>query len=354
MGDFPRYCSLSSVQDLQNRHLAAEHFKNLDEDIPTSKENPEEMLTTYSSLNNGEDSDSEGKDEETTSFMSNFWSKARLFISTYVLRKRVLGLVLIIGFVVTMIVLSSIHNSPIRKLLMKMFEFLEKKVPVGWGAMFFAEIYAFSCVLFLPGTIFDLAAGFLFGIYWGTASAVLGTWIGSIISFVYGRTLFRTWAINKISSNPQFHALDVAIGENSFKLIFLTRLSPVLPNPLLNYLYGVTKVRFYIYAVASLLGFIPMTTCYVYFGSAIRDLSTVFNGGGANKTERIVWICTAVTTTIFIIIIITIITKRALNKALPPEQTEFSINNPGEQEKLLSSIESQNDNEQEESINKIN
>lgn len=41
--------------------------------------------------------------------------------------------------------------------------------------------------------------------------------------------------------NPKYKAIDRAIGKESFKVVTLLRLSPLLPLALSNYFYGITR-----------------------------------------------------------------------------------------------------------------
>lgn len=52
-----------------------------------------------------------------------------------------------------------------------------------------------------------------------------------------------------VEGNKKFIAIDKAIGENSFRVVTLLRLSPLLPFSLGNYLYGLTSVKFVPYVL---------------------------------------------------------------------------------------------------------
>lgn len=68
------------------------------------------------------------------------------------------------------------------------------------------------------------------------------------------------------SGNHQFQIIDRAIRKNSFKIVALLRLSPLLPLALSNYFYGLTSVDLPSYVVASWLGMLPGTIAYVTAG----------------------------------------------------------------------------------------
>jgi uncharacterized membrane protein YdjX (TVP38/TMEM64 family) len=82
------------------------------------------------------------------------------------------------------------------------------------------------------------------------------------------RYLARDQIEQKIAGNPRFKRIDRAIGERGAKLVFLLRLSPLIPFNLSNYFYGLTSVRFWPYVLASWIGMIPGTLLYVYLGAA--------------------------------------------------------------------------------------
>jgi uncharacterized membrane protein YdjX (TVP38/TMEM64 family) len=85
----------------------------------------------------------------------------------------------------------------------------------------------------------------------------------------------------KVEGNARFSAIDRAVGEAGWKIVGLTRLSPVFPFNLLNYAYGLTSVSVRDYFLASWIGMIPGTVMYVYFGTVAGSLATLGAGGGA-------------------------------------------------------------------------
>ena len=82
-------------------------------------------------------------------------------------------------------------------------------------------------------------------------------------SFLIARYALRDKIKDVADENPKFAAIDNAIGEDSFRVVALLRLSPLLPFALSNYLYGLTSVKFKPYVLASWLGMLPGTFAYV-------------------------------------------------------------------------------------------
>ena len=144
----------------------------------------------------------------------------------------------------------------------------------AWSASFgvlgffaFVVVYALDTVLFLPGWPLTLAAGFTFGLLLGTAVVSLGSILGAALAFLIGRFIARDMIVSLTKKNQRFRALDRAIGEQGWKIIFLLRLSPLVPFSIGNYFYGVTAVNFWPYFFASWIGMLPGTVLYVYLGT---------------------------------------------------------------------------------------
>jgi uncharacterized membrane protein YdjX (TVP38/TMEM64 family) len=142
------------------------------------------------------------------------------------------------------------------------------------GAIAFIVLYILATVAFLPGSILTLGAGVVFGVFFGSFYVFIGATLGAIAAFLVGRYLVRDWVAQKIAGNQKFTAIDQAVGQEGFKIVLLTRLSPIFPFFLLNYAYGITGVSLKDYAIAS-VGMIPGTIMFVYIGSLAGNLATL-------------------------------------------------------------------------------
>ena len=142
------------------------------------------------------------------------------------------------------------------------------------GAIACIVLYILATVAFLPGSILTLGTGVVFGIFFGTVYVFIGATLGAIAAFLVGRYLARDWIVQKIAGNQKFKAIDQAVGQEGFKIVLLTRLSPIFPFFLLNYAYGITGVSLKDYAIAS-VGMIPGTITFVYIGSLAGNLATL-------------------------------------------------------------------------------
>ncbi len=139
-----------------------------------------------------------------------------------------------------------------------------------WGPVLFVVLYIVAAVLFVPGSALTLGAGALFGVGWGAVYVSAGSVLGATAAFLVGRYFARDWVAKKIEGNASFAAIDRAVATEGWKIVGLTRLSPVFPFTLLNYAFGLTRVSLRDYVLASWIGMMPGTVMYVYLGSLAR------------------------------------------------------------------------------------
>jgi uncharacterized membrane protein YdjX (TVP38/TMEM64 family) len=136
------------------------------------------------------------------------------------------------------------------------------------GILLFVVVYVVATVLFFPASILTVGAGLIFGVVLGTVAVSMAATVGAALAFLIARYLARDWIEQKVADNPNFRRIDHAIGERGAKLVFLLRLSPLIPFNLSNYFYGLTSVKFWPYVLASWIGMFPGTLLYVYLGAA--------------------------------------------------------------------------------------
>src|SRR5213592_3310592 len=146
------------------------------------------------------------------------------------------------------------------------------------GIFIFVGVYAVATVLLAPGAILTIGAGFAFGLWKGFLAVSAGATLGAALAFLVARFIARDKVEAIAKGNEKFRKIDRAIGKQGAKLVFLLRLSPVIPFNLSNYFYGLTGVKFWRYVFASWSGMIPGTFLYVYIGTAGKGAVMVARG----------------------------------------------------------------------------
>ncbi|MBA4396261.1 MAG: hypothetical protein C0394_02555 [Syntrophus sp. (in: bacteria)] len=189
----------------------------------------------------------------------------------------------------------------------------------AWGVLVFIILYILACVFFLPGSILTLGAGIIFGLFEGSVIVSISSTLGATAAFIVGRYFARDWVAKKIEGNPGFKTIDDAVAKEGWKIVGLTRLSPVFPFNLLNYAYGLTKVSLRDYFFASWIGMLPGTIMYVYIGSLVGDLARLSAGGRTRTTAEWALYVVGFMATVMVTIYVTRIARAALSKKEQPE-----------------------------------
>jgi uncharacterized membrane protein YdjX (TVP38/TMEM64 family) len=158
-------------------------------------------------------------------------------------------------------------------------ELVERSRGLDEGYVFlFAALYLPFSALGLPGTWVTIFCCLVFG-FWPTFPAiVLASNLGAALAFLLGRTLLRERVHAWLAARPKPRAVERAIGEESFRLVFLLRLTPLVPFNALNYLLGVTPIRFGPYALATFVGMLPGTLLNCTTLASMRDLAPLLAG----------------------------------------------------------------------------
>lgn len=221
------------------------------------------------------------------------------------------GIVLMLLIVVAVMVARS--EIDVREQTSRFVEWLQSQGSLG--LVWLALAYIPASVLFFPVSLLTLAGGFAFDIVKTVVAVSLGSTVGATAAFLAGRTLLRRFIEHKVASDVRFRALDAAVAEQGFKIVMLTRFSPILPFGLLNYAFGLTKVRLRDFVLASWIGMFPGTVLYVAIGSAAKSLSDITAGRSEGSTAQKVFFAIGLLATLAVTIVISRIAKKALKDA---------------------------------------
>lgn len=159
------------------------------------------------------------------------------------------------------------------------------------AALIYIGLTIISCVfLALPGVMFAILAGAVFGPWWGTLLCLIATTIGAIIAFIVGRFFLHDSIKPMIAKNPTLKRIlfDDA-GHSDIVLLAITRLVPIFPYNIQNFAYGITDIPLTHYSLYTFIFMIPGVALYtigtagftsdenrwLYFGVAVGLLVLV-------------------------------------------------------------------------------
>ncbi|WP_440996049.1 TVP38/TMEM64 family protein [Arhodomonas sp. SL1] len=136
----------------------------------------------------------------------------------------------------------------------------------AWAPLAFVAAYAAGAVAFLPGLVFTIAAGVLFGPWAGTLWAVAGATTGATLAFLIARYVAGDWVARR--TGGRLRRLIDGVEAEGWRFVAFTRLVPLFPFNLLNYALGLTRIALLHYVLASAVFMVPGALAYAWVGHA--------------------------------------------------------------------------------------
>jgi uncharacterized membrane protein YdjX (TVP38/TMEM64 family) len=142
----------------------------------------------------------------------------------------------------------------------------------GWAPILFLLLYTLATVLFVPGSLLTVAGGALFGPIWGTLWNLTGATLGATLAFMIGRYVASGWVTAR--SGERLSRLMRGVEEEGWRFVAFVRLVPLFPFNLMNYAFGLTRIRLREYVLASFVCMAPGALAYTYLGYAGREAAS--------------------------------------------------------------------------------
>jgi uncharacterized membrane protein YdjX (TVP38/TMEM64 family) len=196
-----------------------------------------------------------------------------------------------------------------------------------WGPAAITAIFVLACLLMIPVTPISLAAGMIFKFWTGLITVAIGSIVGPALTYFVGKYLGRGWVASAMARNRTLRAIDRAVADQGFKIIFLARLSPFVPYGAMNYMFSLSRVRFFVYITATFLGVLPSTVAYAYLGSLANNLDELIAAQSEGGVIQALLFWGGLAATLIVSVIITLVAKNALAKALGemPEEVPLTL-----------------------------
>jgi uncharacterized membrane protein YdjX (TVP38/TMEM64 family) len=147
----------------------------------------------------------------------------------------------------------------------------------GWAPALFIGLYVLAAITLAPAFLLTFSAGAVFGLWRGTLLTYIGAVLGASAVYALAAPLARSRVLRWIDRDPRVAATRRAVVKDSAWIMFLLRLSPLVPYNLLNYALALSGVRFRDYLVAS-VGMIPAIVMYAYYGKVVGDVTRIAAG----------------------------------------------------------------------------
>lgn len=150
---------------------------------------------------------------------------------------------------------------------------------LGQASVIIVLLYIPAALMFLPVDVpLYLSSGYMYGFYTGSLVCWIGYNVGSWFGFFAARFVFRDWFMERTKHNKYIRAISAAVENNSFVVVILLQIAPVLPFSMVCYFFGTSACPFPSYVAGTAIGVIPCVTFFVFVGSTMESLAEAANG----------------------------------------------------------------------------
>jgi uncharacterized membrane protein YdjX (TVP38/TMEM64 family) len=139
-----------------------------------------------------------------------------------------------------------------------------------WAPAVFVLLWIAASVLFLPGLAITIAGGLFFGAVWGSVWTTVGANLGAIAAFLVGRYAARGMVEGLVEKNPALQKIDEGVKRQGWRMLMVTRLVPIFPFNIQNYVYGLTDIPLRTYVLVTLPCMLPATIAYNFAAGSVR------------------------------------------------------------------------------------
>jgi len=138
-----------------------------------------------------------------------------------------------------------------------------------WAPIGFVLLYSVATVAAIPGGVFDLVGGAVFGPFYGTLLDLTGGSLGAAFAFLVARYVARDWL--EARAGPRLQGVMRSVDAEGWRFVAFVRLVPIFPYNIVNYLFGLTRIPFHHYVLATVIFMAPSTVAYTWLGFASRE-----------------------------------------------------------------------------------
>ncbi len=188
----------------------------------------------------------------------------------------------------------------------------------AWAPVVFILIWVAACVLLLPGLPIAIVGGLIFGAVWGSVWTTIGSNLGAAAAFLIGRYAARDMVEGWIRKNPTLRKIDEGVRRQGWRMLMITRLVPIFPFNIQNYVYGLTDIPFRTYVLVTFPCMLPATIAFNFAAGSAREV--ILSGGQPEAVKKtIVYLAVAAVAFVLLSLIPGWVKKRYAREGLIEE-----------------------------------
>lgn len=143
-----------------------------------------------------------------------------------------------------------------------------------WGPLAYILIYALITITMISVLPITIAGGIIFGPIMGVLYTAMGAGLGLSLAFLIARYIARGAIEKKFGNTSAFKKIDEGVKKDGWFILATTRLLPIFPFGIQNYVYGLTSIGFIQYALLSVIFILPGTSVFVMLAGAFASGDT--------------------------------------------------------------------------------
>ncbi|AKD03312.1 VTT domain-containing protein [Pontibacter korlensis] len=155
--------------------------------------------------------------------------------------------------------------------------------------LYFAVISMTMALALTPTTFIALISGFYLG--WnGFVGIVVSYGIAALIGYSIAQLVDHGKMVSFLNQFDKARALMQELRNESWSLIFLTRISPVLPFALMNFVLSLLQINRRKFFLASIVGMLPRTLFFFWVGTQARDVVQALQNPDSGRSGQILMV----------------------------------------------------------------
>jgi uncharacterized membrane protein YdjX (TVP38/TMEM64 family) len=151
------------------------------------------------------------------------------------------------------------------------------------GAMGVLALLGFDAtwsLLAFPSGVMAAVSGYAYGFTRGFLVALPLGLAAMCTTFLIGRSVLSRVTVWRDDENPRVAAVRKALEADGLKVAALLRVTPILPQSVMTYVFASSSLRLRDFAAATALGLVPFGLFYAYVGSLVDDAAALVSGEG--------------------------------------------------------------------------
>ncbi|MCV2867730.1 FAD-dependent oxidoreductase [Defluviimonas sp. WL0002] len=183
-----------------------------------------------------------------------------------------LAIALLAAILVLLVGRMSLDLAALQSYLDGLSDWMAEK-PVAVAVIFFVTYVAVTAFSLPLAVWMTLAAGALFGFWWGLLLVSFASTAGATLAFLASRYLLSDWVHDRLGA--RLATIDEGIRRDGAFYLFTLRLIPAVPFFAVNLLMGLTPMRVTTFYLVSQIGMLAGTAVYVNAGTQLGRLDSV-------------------------------------------------------------------------------